>query len=84
MIGGLTTCFGILSGSRNLRVARGQKECLSQGPLSDTQKETQCLFGVHGNLVKLLDKHRITAQMPKSNQRTVVSFAVVRGSTTLM
>src|SRR6266404_2995460 len=27
------------SGSRNLRVARGQKECLSQGLLSDTERD---------------------------------------------
>jgi hypothetical protein len=33
--------------------------------------------------VKLLDRHRITAQIPKSNQRTLLSFAVVRGSVRL-
>jgi hypothetical protein len=27
------------SGSKDLRVARGQSECLTQGPLSDTRKE---------------------------------------------
>jgi hypothetical protein len=34
----LTTCFGISSGSRNVRAARGQRECLSLGPLSDRQR----------------------------------------------
>jgi len=29
------------SGSRNVRVARGQKECLSQRPLGDTERNAQ-------------------------------------------
>ncbi len=40
---------GILSGSRNVRVARGQRECLSRGPLGDSRNERLYLFGVKGN-----------------------------------
>jgi hypothetical protein len=31
LFGRLTTLLGDFSGSRNVRVARGQKECLNQG-----------------------------------------------------
>jgi hypothetical protein len=31
LIVGQTTCFGISQAPGNVRVARGQKECLSQG-----------------------------------------------------
>src|SRR5260370_34442628 len=37
----LTTLLRNFSGSRDLRVARRQRECLSQRPLSDTQTNEQ-------------------------------------------
>jgi hypothetical protein len=37
----LTTLLRNFSGSRDLRVARGQRECLSQRPLSDSQTNDQ-------------------------------------------
>jgi hypothetical protein len=40
LIVGQTTCFGISQAPGNVRVARGQKEYLSQGPLSDIQLGT--------------------------------------------
>jgi hypothetical protein len=53
LIVGQTTLFRDFSGSRNLRVARGQKECLSQGPLSDNRKERLYLLGVKGKPLRL-------------------------------
>ena len=43
----LATRFGISSGSRNVRVARGQEECLSKRPLSDSRKERPGVLGVN-------------------------------------
>ena len=41
-----TTCFGISSGSRNIRVARGQKNALAKG--SERQpKKRRALFAVN-------------------------------------